>query len=225
ADWNAAFNSTWDTTAEDLDPLWRNKQWREAVPVLDQMRQLDDSYAMLHYMRGQALWELGRFPEAKVSFGRARDEDVCPLRSPQEVLTAVHETAVRRAAPELDFVKLIEGKSLNGVPGDDWFLDHVHPTIEGHRILALAALDEMERQGVLHRSTAWNATAQEEIRRRVESSITAEEQAGALCTVAKVLAWAGKDREAYELALRAVPLAPRDAAIQFEAGKEALKVG
>ena len=53
----------------------------QALQYVDQAAALDDRYAELHYLRGNLLADLQRFPEARAAFVRARDEDVCPLRA------------------------------------------------------------------------------------------------------------------------------------------------
>src|SRR5206468_1757935 len=186
---------------------------------------LDDEYADLHYLRGQLLWELRRFEEAKGAFVHARDEDVCPLRALTPMLDAVSEVAVRRRVPFIDFVKIMDEKPSHGVPGADWFLDHVHPTIEGHRRLALAVIEFLTQRGTARPQSTWNEAVQLEIKRQVESRITPSDHGTALCTLAKVIAWAGKHQEAYTIALRATELASADPAFQFEAGKNAAHLG
>ncbi len=199
--------------------------WPRAAAVLEQAIRIDDRHANGHFLLASALWELKRFREARGAFIRALEEDVCPLRALPEIIRVAEEVAAERKVPLVDFVKLIESKSPQRVPGDEWFLDHVHPTIEGHRILALALIDKMTELGSVRPSASWNEATREEIKRTVESSITKKEHGTALCTLAKVIAWAGKGGEAYRIALRARELAPEDPAVQFEVGKNAAHVG
>src|SRR5205823_6093171 len=105
-------------------------QWEPALAKVDQALALDDRYAHLHYLRGRMLWELKRFDEAKAALVRALDEDVCPLRALTSMVNIVREVGARDCVPVVDFVKRIEELSEHGAPGNDWFLDHVHPTIE-----------------------------------------------------------------------------------------------
>ncbi|PYJ06331.1 MAG: hypothetical protein DME25_06915, partial [Verrucomicrobia bacterium] len=215
----------WQGLMQQAGPPRQQSRWAEALALLDQAATVDDRYAELHYARGRLLWQLQRFDEARAAFVRARDEDVCPLRTLTPMLQAVTDVAAARRVPVLDFVKLIDEKSLHGVPGDDWFLDHVHPTIEGHRVLALALMDLMTRQGLARPLPTWTEAAQLEVKRATESKLTPVDHAVALCTLAKVIAWAGKQEEAYRLALRAAELAPEDPAAQFETGKNAARLG
>jgi tetratricopeptide (TPR) repeat protein len=198
----------------------RTTNWAEAVSALQQAVRIDPQFADGHYLLAHALWELQRYDGARAAFARALDEDVCPLRALPEMMAAVRQTAAERKAGLIDFVNLLESKSPHGVPGDDWFLDHVHPTIEGHRVLALALVERICRP-----SPNWTEATQQEIKRAVEGSLTPKDHGVALCTLAKVIAWAGKSAEAHRIALRARTLAPDDPAVHFEIGKNAARIG
>jgi tetratricopeptide (TPR) repeat protein len=137
----------------------------------------------------------------------------------------MRDVAVQRQAEVVDFVQLIENKSAHGTPGEDWFLDHVHPTIEAHRVLALALIEKMSERGWVRMSANWDQAVENEVKRTVESSISRQEHGVALCTLAKVIAWAGKSADAYRIALRARTLAPEEAAVHFEVGKNAAQIG
>ena len=205
-------------------------QWQKLVrqgniSALDQAVRIDPKFAETHYLLAHAHWESNRFDEARTAFMDALDEDVCPLRALPEMTDGMREIARDRKVTLVDFVKLIEGKSPHRVPGEDWFLDHVHPTIEGHRVLALAIIDKMAEQRWLHLSSGWNTAVEQEIKQAVESTLTPKDHGVALCTLAKVIAWAGKDAEAYRIAVRARALAPDDAAVHFEIGKNAARIG
>ena len=215
----------WDGHSARAAQAAQEGRWADCLAALDQAARLDDRFAGLHYLRAEALWGLQRFPEARAAYIRARDEDICPLRALSSMLDAMAEVATNRGAAFVDFNKLLETRTAHLTPGDDWFLDHVHPTIEGNRLLALELLDTLARRGIARPIPAWNEAAALAIKRDVEARITPKEHGEALCTLAKVIAWSGKHGEALNIALRAVALAPDDAQVRFEAGKNAAHVG
>jgi tetratricopeptide (TPR) repeat protein len=216
---------TWQSQAQRARQSAGTSQWAEALAACDQALAIDDRYADLHYLRGHALWQAQRFAEAKAAFVRARDEDVCPLRALSPMLDIVAEVAQKRSAPFVDFARLLEEKAEHATPGDDWFLDHVHPSIEGNRVLSLALLEVLIGQGVVRPAANWNESAALTIQREVESQLTPKNHSDALVTLAKVIAWAGKHEEALRISLRAVQLAPEDPLAHFEAGKNASQLG
>ena len=220
-----AESAEWQKLVQHATQQHRTTNWSEAASALQQAARIDPQFADEYYLLGHAFWELGRFDEGRDVFVRALKEDVCPLRALPEMLAAMRDIAVRRKVALVDFVNLIGSKSPHGVPGEEWFLDHVHPTIECHRVLALALMEKMSERGSLRLSPNWNEGVQQEIKRAVESALTPKDHGIALCTLAKVIAWAGKGAEAYRIALRARALAPGEAAVQFEVGKNAAHIG
>ena len=80
--------------------------------------------------------------------------------------------------------------SPSGVPGAEVFLDHVHPTIESHRQLALAIVRHMIDEQWLNLKL--EASAVEDCRQEVLAGIDRKEHAAAMCNLAKLLGWAGK---------------------------------
>lgn len=211
----------WQAHFQRARQLAAASRWADAIEALREASVIDDQFAGLHYFRGQLHWQLRQFPEARASFTRAREEDVCPLRALTPMFASLAEVAKARRAPLVDFEKLLDSRAANGISGDDWFLDHVHPTIEGHRLLAVALLDTLAGMEILKFAPLWNDAVALAIKREVESTITPEKHGTALLMLSKVMAWAGKHEEAYRVALRAIPLAPQNAAIHYEAGKNA----
>ncbi len=197
----------------------------EALAAVEQALALDDRYAHLHFVYGQVLCDLERYDEARAAFVRARDEDICPLRALTPIRGIIADTARARRVPCVDFAALAERRSPHGIPGEELFVDHVHPTIKGHRLLALAVLDALMEQGIVRPADAWNAESMTAVTREVEGSIDARAGAMGLRNQAKVLNWAGKFAEARRLALRAIELNTEDAEAYYQAARGAVGIG
>lgn len=191
--------------------------WERALVDVEAALELDERYAGAHFLRGQALDALGRLGEATAAYQRAREEDVCPLRAPGAVSEIVEATARQRDVPWVDFRTLVEARSRDGIPGGDLFLDHVHPTIEGHRLLALEIVETLAQESFLELSADWGEPAVEDVTRSVLGRIDPADHGLALSQLSRVLGWAGKLEEAYKLALRAVELAPDRAQVHHQA--------
>jgi len=191
-------------------------RFEAALATLDAALALDPRRADLHFLRGRALHGLGRHADARRSFVRARDEDVAPLRALSVIENAVRETAATTGAPLVDFTALLDARAPDGIPGDDLFLDHVHPTVEANRALALALFDLLIARGVVSPRPGWGPAAVAEVVRRVEGRLDAKAHGAALRNVAKVLGWAGKVDEALRAAQRAEALSPSDASAQVQ---------
>ncbi len=215
----------WETAFRNASKAHTAGDHGAALADLDEAVQLDDRYALLDFRRGRVLWDLGRYGEAKDAFARARDQDVCPLRASTEMERIVRKVAERCEVPLVDFVAQVEALSPHGIPDDSVFFDHVHPTIECHRQLALALLNAMEREGFVHPVPDWDESEIEAVKEEVESRIDTKAHAVALRNLAKVLGWAGKFDEAYTAAVRATGLDPTDGEAYYHAARNAQELG
>jgi tetratricopeptide (TPR) repeat protein len=185
----------------------------EALREYQRAAKIDDRFAELHYRMGQLLLEMRRLAEARIALERALDEDVCPLRVLPEIQEILRETAQEFSIPLVDAEDLLRNECLrrfgHNSPGREYFLDHVHPTIETNRLLAETMVERLIDESIIERRTSWSEESIEKVAARIEAKIDAEVQAVALRNLAKVLNWAGKHAEAGPLALRAVNLRAR----------------
>jgi len=191
-------------------PLVWEKNWPVVLQFLEQAALLDPRFSELQYQRGQALLALGRYDEAKEALRRARDEDVCPLRALTPMRGILAGVAEEQGAGLVDFVDLLE-RRMQGIQGysilgQEYFLDHVHPTIEGHKILAVALLNAMADQGVVQLGPGWGQGAISAVAAKIEGGINQEVQGRALANLARVLLWAGKNEDAARLAGQALEI-------------------
>jgi tetratricopeptide (TPR) repeat protein len=182
--------------------------------LFGQAKQQHDRFAELHFLRGRILLALDRPAEATRAFQRALEEDVCPLRAPAAFCRAVREVAAAHDVPVIDFELLVKNDCLarhgHNAPGEQYFLDHVHPTLDGHRLLATAIVETLREDGgvgELHPLTE-SDIAQAET--RITQRIDPRDHAIALRNLAKVLNWAGKHEEAGRLAQQSLEVLPDD---------------
>lgn len=186
-----------------------------ALTSVEQAIKIDPRYAQFHYLHGQILWRLQRYSEAKDAFVNALNEDICPLRALGPMENIVTQVASERKAMLVDFAALTDQLSAHSTPGEDLFLDHVHPTIDMHKKLALAILDKMQKQNIVKLSPNWSDETIRQISTDIESKIDPAAQGRALRNLAQVLRWAGKFDEAKKLAAKAVDLVSDDAEAQY----------
>jgi tetratricopeptide (TPR) repeat protein len=188
---------------------------------------LDPRHAHARYELGRVLLAEGAHDDARKQLEAARDQDVCPLRARSELIAGTRETASQLNTPQVDFPKLIA--RLDGSKarprGANWFLDHVHPTIEGHRILAREILAELHRVGWLNRDPASADDALLSAEAGVRKRIDPRAHGVALRNLAKVLSWAGKTEEAGRAAEQALERLGDDAESFFILALDASELG
>jgi tetratricopeptide (TPR) repeat protein len=178
----------------------------EALVAVDEAIALDPGFAHAHFLRGRALLGLGRNAESGVAFTRARDEDIVPLRTLSDFGEEVARVASDAEIPLVDFEALSANRATAGIPGADLFLDHVHPTIAAHGLLAVALVDAMIDAGIVRPDALSPEEAMREVQVAVVAGVDRRSHGLAQKNLAKVLAWAGKYEEAYRAALRGIEL-------------------
>ena len=210
-----------DNLLAEAQELIRESRWSEALKILDEALVIDPRFAELHYRRGKVLFALGQQQKAKAAFRRARDEDICPLRALSPMQEALAEVSQETGTLLVDFVDLVEQRLAaeqgHRVPGEEYFLDHVHPTTEGNGMLAIRLVEAMSERGILQPVDTWNEEAIAAVSSQIEAGLDPQLRTLSLVNLAKVLAWAGKYEDASPLASQVLASGVEDPAIIIDA--------
>ncbi|MCP4450829.1 MAG: SGNH/GDSL hydrolase family protein [Planctomycetes bacterium] len=155
------FKSEFSTASSPARALWeqmcqleKEDPWRR-LARLEKAVTLDDQHAGILYLLGTYYMKAGRVSEARACFVAAKEHDICPLRMLEPMHKAIKEAAARHGLPLVDIRELIEQKSEHRLPGDEWLLDHVHPNINGHQLIADALTEVMVAEQWVKASAAW----------------------------------------------------------------------
>jgi tetratricopeptide (TPR) repeat protein len=206
-DVTAAKRQKWSQLFDQARELATGGDCEASLLTLAEAATIDEERADLHFEIGRTLQQLGRVEEARDSFQRAIDLDVCPLRALPGIGAAIEKTAVARQVPLIDFDSILAGDCLSRYghksPGSEYFLDHVHPTVEAHRLLALSIINAMARARMVTLDRDWGEESIALASRRIESRVDPVLQSRALTNLAQVLSWAGKQEEAGPIAEQA----------------------
>ncbi len=130
----------------------------DKITLLEQAAEIDSRHAGLLYLIGKCYEHIGRLAEAKKWFAKAKEEDVCPLRILEPMQEAILSVAAKNNVPLVDVKRLFEGHSHEGVPGDEWLKDHVHPSIHGHQLIADSIYETMEDMKLVSKPEGWETT-------------------------------------------------------------------
>ncbi len=188
---------------QSITELLDNHEPEQAAGLAVQSLAIDPRDAELLFLQGRALLALGKIDEARHAFIAARDEDIAPLRALTPVPGIVADVARENGNGLVDFDRMIEECSSNGIPGKEHFLDHVHPSIDANRMLALAIVDEMVEMELISPASTWDDKTISKITESVNSKVDEAANVMALTNLSRVLAWAGKQEEALRLVERA----------------------
>jgi lysophospholipase L1-like esterase len=129
----------------------------QTLHLLKQAAAIDDQYAQVHYDIGICQLELGAVAEARQSLLAAKEHDICPLRMIEPIRVAIHRIAEDTGTPLVDAEALIAAASRNGFPDRQWLVDHVHPSISGHQLIADALADKLVSERMVARTGNWKA--------------------------------------------------------------------
>lgn len=142
----------------------------QAIAMVQQLTSKDQRYALTWYELGQLQLTARDFSGAAISFRRAKDEDICPLRMTTPLENGMRHVAAQESVPLVDADGLLTRRSPNGIAGDGVLVDHVHPSFRGHEDIALSIADWMISSGLATTSNvAWKGDAIMECRDRLST--------------------------------------------------------
>ncbi|MEM7587448.1 MAG: tetratricopeptide repeat protein [Acidobacteriota bacterium] len=176
-----------------------------ALVELEQGLALDPEYADLHYLVARAHFAAEDFDAAHAAFERARDFDVAPLRAVSEISSQLREITQREGIPLIDLPALLAADSRqrygHAILGNEYLLDHVHPDIATHGLIAEQVIELLAERGVAQPAADWTPAKRRALYESVVGEIDRAYYAERDLNLSKVLGWAGKLAEA-EVPLR-----------------------
>jgi lysophospholipase L1-like esterase len=116
----------------------------EALARLEQAQTLSPGYASVYYRRGELLARAGRLEEARAAYQRAIDTDLRTYRMTSPLHRAFRESVAEGGVASLDVRPIFDAR-LDFDTAHELFVDHLHPTAEGHARIAKALLPEVLR--------------------------------------------------------------------------------
>ncbi|HGY57114.1 MAG TPA: tetratricopeptide repeat protein [Caldithrix abyssi] len=107
----------------------------------------------------QKLEDMENFTEAKKKYYLAKDMDGLRFRAPEEINVIIHQLAEANNLPLVPMKRYFEDASPHGIPGNNLFLEHLHPNIRGYFLMARAFLETMKTKQLV--SKVWRTTLRE----------------------------------------------------------------
>lgn len=156
--------------SEDIDPerkqnlleeLKRGKEaldrgkYAEAVERFQHVVGQDPRYADAHFGLGRAFDHLEDWERAKAHYLLAREHDRLHLRACLKFNRIIEQVGAEEQVPVLDLVTEFERASPEGLVGEDLFLEHVHPNINGHLVIADSIARFLREKGYIRPRKEW----------------------------------------------------------------------
>jgi hypothetical protein len=156
ADLAAEEKERFDTLLRDAAETF-GRDLPAALAKLQAAEAIDDRYSQVHYEIGMCLLEMGKTAQARTALMQAKELDVCPLRMLEPMEAIIHRVAAETKTPLVDADALIAANSRSGFPDRQWLVDHVHPTMSGHQLIADAIADKLVALKIVQREAGWEA--------------------------------------------------------------------
>lgn len=211
-----------DADAQRFDTLLAQAEGTEDLEarqnLLEEAVGLSPRHAGAHFQLAQTLEQSGSAEAAKRHYLTALTEDVCPLRITPDMNEILAAVSAETQTPLIPFREtLLERSTHLGLPGNDHFLDHVHPTIEAHQFLAELLTAYLMDSKVLAGEADVLDRAQA-VYQAGMAALDAGYNAQRDLNLAKVLGWAGKHREALTALERSAEPLARDPRFHYNRG-------
>jgi lysophospholipase L1-like esterase len=136
---------------------WYRVDMNRAVHLMEQARAIDGLHAGLVYDLGTCYALLGRGEQARAAYLQAKEHDVCPLRIIEPLRQAIRRAAAEFDVPLIDVNGLFARECRQGIPGGYLLVDHVHPSITGHQMIAQLMIEQARRSGIIAVDANWTA--------------------------------------------------------------------
>ena len=113
------------------------------------------------FARARATWARGDTVQARALFIQARDQDVVRFRAPTAFNDVIRRVTRARGATYVPLAEKFDSAAVGGAPGNDLFLEHVHPNVHGEALIAqifFAALRDasfLGRRAQIQRLQPW----------------------------------------------------------------------
>lgn len=144
--WQELFDEA--SAVDDSDPA-------QALQLYGKARAIDDQYALLAFRMARCADLLGNSKEAAEYYQKARQLDICPLRMINELHEKIKQIARETNTHLIDAEALGIRMSPDGIPGNNCFMDHVHPDFRLHQEIGKLLADQVESMGLTSAVRPW----------------------------------------------------------------------
>lgn len=121
----------------------------QALKYFEDAKKIDDQFALLRYRTGRSLLALGELGEGESELRAAIDLEDLPRRSQSFINQTIREKGKPGSVYVVDVEQEFQAANHGLPPGDEWFIDRMHPDLAGHQLIAGAILDAMAEHGLV----------------------------------------------------------------------------
>ncbi len=130
-------------------------EYDHALSEFSRANALDSMAAKLHFEAGRCYEKLSKFDTALNEYRWARDLDVIRFRAPTEFNDVIRNVCAQKKVSVVDMVNVFQENSQHGIPGDNLFLEHLHPNFTGNYLVADAFCRAMSSNNIILAADKW----------------------------------------------------------------------
>jgi tetratricopeptide (TPR) repeat protein len=148
----------WDRFWQDGITAQANSQTAVAVEKFRAASRIDDSFAELRFRQGECALAQHDDGEAQRQFRVARDLDTLRFRCDSTLNDLARRIASQRAGERVLFTdaeRIFGEQSDDGLPGNNFFYEHVHLNFAGNYLLARSIAQQVEKLIARESGAAW----------------------------------------------------------------------
>ncbi len=118
--------------------LLKEGNFDSSLENLRKALEIDSLHADAHFMAGINYFNQDKFTVARNHFIKAKDCDLLRFRAPEEFNRLIYQMADDKNVRVVPVQKMFIDHSGHGIIGNELITEHLHPNIEGYRLMAEA---------------------------------------------------------------------------------------
>jgi tetratricopeptide (TPR) repeat protein len=138
--------SRWDNFYQTGIQAQQAGRAADAIDSFQQAANIDDTYAEVHFRRGQCALALGQDAEASRQFVVACDQDTLRFRADSRINEIIRHAASNRGHEGVQWVDseaAMSAQSPHGLAGEEFLYEHVHLNFEGNYLVARGLAEDV----------------------------------------------------------------------------------
>jgi len=136
----------WQELFQKARDLQVSDRHDESVAAFNQLETIDAFPAKLFFFRARSFEKLGRTQLAYSDYVKARDLDQLKFRAPGVFNEIIKDVAMQKDVPVVDMEAVFRAASLDGIPGNKLFHEHLHPKFIGQQLMAETFFEAITNQ-------------------------------------------------------------------------------
>jgi tetratricopeptide (TPR) repeat protein len=139
--------SSWNEIYNEAVTNESARSFETALASYRRAAEIDPKFAELQFRMGNCDLELTNWIQAYTDFSLARDYDALDFRADTRINSTIRDAAARHAKDGVylvDAAQIIAQNSPDGIPGLNFFYEHVHLNFAGDYLLALTLAEKIK---------------------------------------------------------------------------------